>query len=169
MPYILHSICIIHMIYFPYTVVCPNLDKIPYGTVIVTGYGYSSTAYYRCNHGYDLHGSYSRKCQHDGTWYGNAPECRKAKAGKKLTQFESYYMGINTLTIPTVTCSKLVAPRYGRVWVTSNAYASTAYYTCSYGYELYGSNSRKCQHDGTWAGNAPECRKAKRGKTMPDF
>ena len=134
----------------------------------MTGYGYSSTAYYRCNYGYDLHGSYSRKCQHDGTWYGSAPECRKAKRGKKLTPVESYYY-ITILTITSVTCSKLDAPRYGNVWVTSDSYSSTAYYSCNYGYELDGSYSRKCQHDGTWYGKAPECRKARRGKQLTPF
>ena len=65
-----------------YIVNCPKLIAPKYGQIWVTGYGYSSTAYYRCNYGYDLHGSYSRKCQHDGTWYGNVPECRPVKRGK---------------------------------------------------------------------------------------
>ena len=66
--------------------------------------------------------------------------------------------------IHAVTCSKLDAPNYGKVWVTGNSYSSTAYYTCNYGYELDGSHSRRCQHDGTWYGKAPECRPVKRGK-----
>ena len=64
------------------TVNCPKITAPKYGQVWVTGYGYSSIVYYRCNYGYDLHGSYSRKCQHDGTWYGNAPECRPVKRGQ---------------------------------------------------------------------------------------
>ena len=64
----------------------------------------------------------------------------------------------------TVTCPKLIAPEYGRVSVSGYAYSSTAYYSCDYGYDLDGSHSRKCQHDGTWYGKAPECRPAKRSK-----
>ena len=63
-----------------------------------------------------------------------------------------------------MTCSKLDAPKYGKVWVTGNSYSSTAYYTCNYGYDLDGVYSRKCQHDGRWGGKAPECRPVKRGK-----
>ncbi len=68
------------------------------------------------------------------------------------------------LNLQTVSCKKLVAPKYGQVWVTGNSYSSTAYYRCNYGYDLHGSHSRKCQHDGTWYGKAPECRIAKRSK-----
>ena len=67
-----------------HTVSCPKIDGIPYGKVIVTGYSYSSIAYYRCNYGYELDGSYSRKCQHDGTWYGKAPACRPVKRGQYI-------------------------------------------------------------------------------------
>ena len=63
-----------------------------------------------------------------------------------------------------MTCSKLDAPKYGKVWVTGNSYSSTAYYTCNHGYDLDGVYSRKCQHDGRWGGKAPECRPSKRGK-----
>ena len=163
-----NSVCI-KIYYAPHfpIVSCPKPDAPKYGTVILTGYGYSSAAYYRCNYGYELHGLHSRKCQHDGTWYGKAPECRKAKIGKQLTPLQSHQSTPNI--IPAVTCSKLDAPRYGKVWVTSYSYSSTAYYSCNYGYELDGSYSRKCQHDGTWDGKAPECRQAKRGKNNANF
>ena len=62
---------------------CGQLYAPQYGKVSVNGYSYSSTAYYSCDYGYELHGSYSRKCQHDGSWYGKAPVCLKAKISKE--------------------------------------------------------------------------------------
>ena len=66
------------------TVTCPKLDEPQYGKVSVTGHSYSSVAYYICNYGYELDGSHSRKCQHDGSWYGKAPECRPVKRSMLL-------------------------------------------------------------------------------------
>ena len=60
---------------------CPELKDPQYGKVSVTGYSYSSVAYYICDYGYELDGSHSRKCQHDGSWYGKVPECRPVKRG----------------------------------------------------------------------------------------
>ena len=58
---------------------CPKLDHPSYGKVIVTSYTPESVAYYRCQYGYKLHGSASRKCQHDGRWYGVAPTCQRSR------------------------------------------------------------------------------------------
>ena len=143
---------------------CPKLDAPKYGKVWVSSYGYSSAAYYSCNYGYELDGAYSRKCQHDGRWYGKAPVCRPAKRGKHINYTTVLCTNFHLLTtISTVNCPKLIAPKYGKVSVSGYSYSSTAYYSCDYGYEIYGSHSRKCQHDGTWYGKAPECREAKRG------
>ena len=82
----------------------------------------------------------------------------------------SYYTDLNTpkqssfVKFPTDNCPKVSDLRYGKVWVTGYSYSSTAYYTCDYGYELQGSHSRKCQHDGTWYGKAPVCLKARTSK-----
>ena len=131
----------------------------------MTGNSYSSIAYYTCNYGYELDGPHSRRCQHDGTWYGKAPECRPVRRSKHnyhIVPFINFYPSITIYS--TVTCPKLIAPQYGKVSVTGYSYSSTAYYSCDYGYEIHGSHSRNCQHDGTWHGKAPECRKAKTSK-----
>ena len=149
------------------TVSCRKLVAPKYGQVWLSGDSYSSTAYYRCNYGYDLHGSHSRKCQHDGTWYGKAPECRVARRSKymlHLSPCQQLAVNLTFLFIFVVSCRRLDAPKYGKVIVTGQSYSSRAYYSCDYGYELDGAYSRKCQHDGTWYGKAPECRPSKRGK-----
>ena len=128
----------------------------------MTGYSYSSVAYYTCNYGYELDGAYSRKCQHDYTWNGKAPECRPVTRGNTVIPI-CPCISHDTPNFTTVSCSKLDAPKYGQVWLTGTGYSSTAYYRCNYGYDLHGSNSRRCQHDGTWYGEVPECRVARRG------
>ena len=150
------------------TVSCPKLDAPKYGQVWLTGNSYSSTAYYRCNYGYELDGSHSRKCQHDGTWYGKAPECRPVKRSNFFVTI-SYSNSSHIITLFAVNCRRLDAPKYGKVIMTGYSYLSRAYYSCNYGYELDGAYSRKCQHDGTWYGKAPECRRSKRGRIMSNI
>ena len=148
---------------------CAKLIAPRYGKVTVNGYGSSATAYYSCNYGYELDGAHSRICQHDGTWAGKAPECQK-RVRSKFYCYRLIWIPQPShcilLIIPTGGCSKLDAPRYGRVWVTGYSYSSVAYYSCNYGYELDGAYSRKCQHDYTWNGKAPECRPVRRGNTI---
>ena len=55
-------------------------------------------------------------------------------------------------------CHKLHAPQYGKVRVTGYGHNSIAYYSCDYGYDLHGVDSRKCLYDGSWYGKAPICR-----------
>ena len=145
---------------------CAKLDAPTYGNVWVTGNYYSSVAYYSCNHGYELDGAYSRKCLHDYTWDGKAPECRPVKRGNTIIILIHLHLSkiYDETYSTTVSCPKLVAPQYGQVWLSGDSYSSTAYYRCNYGYDLHGSHFRKCQHDGTWYGTAPECRVAKRSK-----
>ena len=59
-------------------------------------------------------------------------------------------------------CSRLYAPRYGKVRVTGYGLDSKAHYSCDYGYKLYGLQWRKCLHGGRWYGKAPICRPVKK-------
>ena len=61
-------------------------------------------------------------------------------------------------------CPKLYAPKYGKIRVTGYGPDSVAYYSCDYGYGLYGPSSRKCQYDGSWYGKVPVCRPKRRSK-----
>ena len=59
---------------------CPKIYAPQYGKIRVTGYGPDSVAYYSCDYGYDIYGPKSRKCQHDGSWYGDIPVCRPKRS-----------------------------------------------------------------------------------------
>jgi len=119
---------------------CPTLYAPQYGKIRVTGYGPDSVAYYTCDYGYEIHGLQSRKCLHDGSWYGKIPVCRPKKKN----------------------CPRLYAPQYGKIRVTGYGPDSVAYYSCDYGYDIYGPKSRKCQYDGSWYGKLPVCRPKRR-------
>ena len=53
---------------------CEKLLDPDYGSVRI----YGSYAYYSCDYGYSLVGSYYRACQ-NGYWLGSAPYCVKEK------------------------------------------------------------------------------------------
>ena len=54
---------------------CLSLRDPTNGRVQVSATTYNSIAYYFCNNGYNLVGQQNRKCQYDGTWYGDPPIC----------------------------------------------------------------------------------------------
>ena len=56
---------------------CLSLSDPINGCVRVSATTYNSIAYYICNDGYNLVGQQNRKCQHDGTWYGDPPICER--------------------------------------------------------------------------------------------
>ena len=150
------------MIYFAGN--CPRLYAPKYGGIRVTGYGPNSVAYYSCDYGYEIYGPKSRKCQYDGSWYGKSPVCRP-KRSKLITSSLFSQSEYIFMVHPTGNCPRLYGPKYGDVRVTGYGPNSVAYYSCDYGYEIYGPKSRKCQHDGSWYGNIPVCR-PKRSKLI---
>ena len=63
-------------------------------------------------------------------------------------------------TIADVTCDGLKSPANGLVFPADMAqlYNTTAYYSCKAGWQINeGNNSRTCENDGTWSGEAPNC------------
>ena len=78
---------------------CPRIHAPQYGKIRVSGYGPDSVAYYTCDHGYDMHGLNSRKCLHDGSWYGKAPICRPRRSKSSLSPLflQYFYLAINIL------------------------------------------------------------------------
>ena len=131
----------------------------------MTGYGPDSVAYYSCDYGYDIYGPKSRKCQYDGSWYGDIPVCRpkRSKFNTANFYFQLEYF-ILYVYVYVGDCSKLYAPKHGKIRVTGYGPDSLAYYSCDYGYALYGPSSRKCQYDGSWYGKIPVCRPKRKSK-----
>ena len=58
-----------------------------------------------------------------------------------------------------VTCPSLPDPSAGRVLYGSRDYTSVATYTCDFGYELFGSVTRRCQASGVWSGPETTCQR----------
>ncbi len=56
-------------------------------------------------------------------------------------------------------CPKLAAPENGAVNDGDNRVGTKAVYTCNDGFRLVGSSKRLCQKGGSWAGEAPTCKR----------
>ena len=61
-----------------------------------------------------------------------------------------------------VSCLQLTDPNNGMVDCSLgddgvSSYEDTCSYTCNTGYELTGSDTRRCQSDGSWSGNDGVC------------
>lgn len=64
--------------FVPYiALTCPDLSKLTYGIVKVTGNRLGSKALYKCNYGYKLVGKYLRSCLNTGKWSDKAPICKR--------------------------------------------------------------------------------------------
>ena len=115
-------------------IVCSNLPNPSNGQVTFSsGVFVGSRATYTCDSGYLISGQSTRTCQGDGTWTGTAPTCR------------------------IIRCGDLSNPSNGRVSISDNIVGGIATYRCNSGYSLDGSETRICQNDGSWSGNAPTC------------
>ena len=71
-------------------------------------------------------------------------------------KYERILSLVSTYMAPTV-CSELSNPANGGVSWTGLTSGSTATYTCNTGYQLTGAQTRTCQSNGTWSGQAPTC------------
>ncbi|XP_064382155.1 sushi, von Willebrand factor type A, EGF and pentraxin domain-containing protein 1-like isoform X4 [Halichondria panicea] len=114
---------------------CPKLTPPAYGAVNDGNNRVGTKAVYTCNDGFEISGQSSRKCQLDGTWSGKAPTCILIK------------------------CPNLEDPENGSVDDGDNLPGTIAKYTCEDGFRLVGSSKRPCQKDGSWAGEAPICKR----------
>ena len=59
------------------TVRCPNLPDPSNGRVNQRGNKPGDRATYTCNRGYELQGGFTRICQNNGQWSGEAPTCER--------------------------------------------------------------------------------------------
>ncbi|XP_065899208.1 CUB and sushi domain-containing protein 1-like isoform X3 [Dysidea avara] len=105
------------------------------------GVGYEGdTCSFTCNTGYELTVSDTRTCQSDGSWSGSDAMCRRAP------------------------CSSLTDPNNGVITCSLRddgvpSYEDTCSFTCNTGYELFGSDTRTCQSNGSWSGSDAVCRR----------
>ena len=61
------------------------------------------------------------------------------------------------LFFSVVSCGDIAEPQNGHVNIESTRYQGIAKYECNTGYELSGSDVRKCQSNGHWSGSPPQC------------
>ena len=115
-------------------VVCSSLSNPTNGRVTFSsGVFVGSRATYTCDIGYFIIGEDMRTCQTDGMWSGIAPSCR------------------------IIRCGGLSSPSNGQVFISEDTVGGIATYRCNSGYDLFGSETRICQNDGSWSGDAPVC------------
>ena len=57
-------------------IVCPQLENIDHGRLLVEGFLFGQSVLYECEVGYRLVGSVSRTCLASGTWSGTRPTCQ---------------------------------------------------------------------------------------------
>ena len=74
------------------TVLCPALDNITNGHVLVSGHTPDSNATYSCVIGYVLNGTSSRTCQENGEWSGQEPTCEGISKWCHLFNFMSQHV-----------------------------------------------------------------------------
>ncbi|KAL4708940.1 hypothetical protein ACJJTC_014968, partial [Scirpophaga incertulas] len=55
-------------------------------------------------------------------------------------------------------CPELEQPEVGKITMTGRLFGDKAVYSCPHGYHVVGLQSRNCQADGKWAGQAPACK-----------
>nr|XP_060611082.1 fibulin-7 [Anolis sagrei ordinatus] len=58
----------------------------------------------------------------------------------------------------TVFCPNLEVPLHGKRFGTKNMVDHEVHFTCDPGFQLAGSSSRMCQSNGTWTGEATQCK-----------
>lgn len=62
-----------------------------------------------------------------------------------------------TLNFSGILCPVLENPANGKVLIGTRVPGSTALYTCNSGYKVVGEDTRNCQNNGDWSGQAPIC------------
>lgn len=118
------------------------------------GTTYRLTATFFCNDGFTMTGDGTRRCEADGQWTGQLPQCtgRSIHMCVCMNYCYCYYCSAN---VPT--CELLDPPEHGYIVLQATVPGSTAVYGCNEGYERVGSPSRMCEDSLSWTGEAPTC------------
>ncbi|KAM3937033.1 sushi domain-containing protein 2 [Leptodactylus fuscus] len=82
---------------------------------------------------------------------------RDLDVGKATLESHSNHKKLLQSLRPVVSCGWLEPPKNGKKEGTSYLNNSEVTFTCNKGYMLVGSQSRKCQGDGTWSGQTSQC------------
>ena len=120
---------------------------------------YEDTCSFTCNTGYELTGSDTRTCQSDGNWNGSDATCARGKYN-----VANMYNTFNVNAMIIVPCPPLTGPNNGTITCSLgddrvSSYEDTCNFTCDFGYELTGSDTRTCQSNGSWSGSDDVCRR----------
>nr|XP_050857993.1 locomotion-related protein Hikaru genki isoform X2 [Vespula vulgaris] len=115
---------------------CPVIN-LPEGPLVgkIEGARMGHSANFECPLGYRLEGASMITCQYNGMWSGDIPRCE------------------------AITCPPIDLP--SDTWLQllehNNSFGGRAVFACMWGHKLLGSQSIKCEGDGTWNGSMPTC------------
>eukprot|EP00058_Branchiostoma_floridae_P027893 XP_002613384.1 hypothetical protein BRAFLDRAFT_68379 [Branchiostoma floridae] len=118
-------------------VACQNLDPPTNGMINVISNLYGGGVTFDCNVGYQLVGSSILTCQSDQQWSGSPPSCQR------------------------IQCPPLSPISDGQMSASGSFFMDRVTFVCNSGFDLFGSNERLCQADGTWSGIQPVCNRTK--------
>ncbi|KAJ7383495.1 hypothetical protein OS493_027659 [Desmophyllum pertusum] len=105
---------------------CGNLSKPLNGSVIGSETTYPNELEFKCDVGFELQGSATRKCEADGQWSGEVVQCQ------------------------AVDCGPSAVPEYGVAHGNSTTYPNMITFSCKTEFSLQGVSTRTCQANGTW-------------------
>ena len=120
-----------------FKITCGVLSDIPRGRIVCADEDrYNSECTYKCNSGFSIYGSTTRRCLETGKWSGSVPECHR------------------------VSCPALLPPDHGSMKCNQESHHnSTCSITCDTCFTLVGSTARRCRADGLWSGEEPLCQR----------
>uniref|UniRef100_A0A673LGJ5 CUB and sushi domain-containing protein 3-like n=1 Tax=Sinocyclocheilus rhinocerous TaxID=307959 RepID=A0A673LGJ5_9TELE len=113
---------------------CGHPGSPPNGVLSGDKFTFGSTVRYSCTGGRQLKGESSRTCQLNGHWSAPMPFCSGDSSG---------------------TCGDPGTPSHGSREESDFRIRSKVHFSCSVGYELFGSAERMCFPNGTWSGTQP--------------
>lgn len=95
------SYFILSLSYLYAVIQCPDLRPNSNTTIGIAGTGFTDTATYGCDSGFNLVGEATRTCQVNGTWSGTPPFCSR--------KLEAFYTSSFIILVTYLSC-----PIYGR-------------------------------------------------------
>ncbi|XP_078343005.1 P-selectin-like [Oculina patagonica] len=120
-------------------VTCPALpspsNSVRHGcTGNAAEYPYNTVCRFTCIEGYKASGSSVRRCQENGQWNGGEFSCER------------------------ILCEPLqLAPNIRMIASCTRFPGDACEFACERGYDLIGSDIRRCNSDGSWTGTQPRC------------
>ncbi|XP_053399292.1 CUB and sushi domain-containing protein 3-like [Mercenaria mercenaria] len=169
----------------PICVICPEVEDIDNGDVIVISDGLSTSVLYSCHPNYGLSGSGLLGCRTDGSWNDSVPSCvcdspfslvggnyTISADGMTLTytcDLSFTMIGSSVRTCATDSsgwsgsppvcneCDSLPSITDGEVLISRDGTASVVTYNCYLGYSISGDYSATCDESGQWNITAPSC------------